>query len=594
MTDGPGPATVPAQASATVRYTRIFEEQQPRLVAYARSLTRNSWTAEDLVAEAHFRVWRRLSAGHEIDNVPAYLMTTVRHLAGAVATATRETPQDPQTAAERSGPADSLAGDPAEQVSSVDLLTRVLGQLPERWVEALWLAEAEGQSLEVVGQRIGAKQGATAVLLHRAREGMRQAFLRVQTGAPDDPACEVHWVRMPAYVRGNATARQSERLLGHIDTCDDCRHRLAILMRANDRLPALVGPALLVFALGGTGKYVLSLAAASTGAATALGGSGGAAGSGGAGFLDATRQAVTTGGGAKVPAAVAAGAAAVTATALALVLALGAGDPSTTTPDRKPLAQAPAARPSKGTAPVGDAPKGLEGSAGSEDRGKVERAWVDGGGMVVVAKDTVDAGDSTVAPVAPVGRTAEEPVGDAPVGGTPVGGAPVVAGPVDEGPVDEEPVNDGPVNDGPVDEGPTDEPPPQEGPGPEDGGSTPAPADPVEADPNPPVQENPPGETPEPEAPEVQEPPSEEPPSEEPPSEAPGQGAPETEAPPTPSPEPTPAPTPTPTPTPTPEPTPTPTPVQNPSDPAEHTDPPSPNPGAGCGDGSEEEARLEY
>ncbi|WP_404817574.1 zf-HC2 domain-containing protein [Streptomyces resistomycificus] len=84
---------------------------------------------------------------------------------------------------------------------------------------------------------------------------------------------------MPAYVRGNATARQSERLLGHIDTCDDCRHRLAILMRANDRLPALVGPALLVFALGGTGKYVLSLAAASTGAATALGGSGGAAGS---------------------------------------------------------------------------------------------------------------------------------------------------------------------------------------------------------------------------------------------------------------------------------------------------------------------------
>lgn len=192
MTDG-------SSASATSAYTRIYEEQHPRLVAYARSLTRNSWTAEDLVAEAHFRVWRRLSGGHEIDNVPAYLMTTVRHLAAAVGTATRETPLDP-TAPERVEADVRLAdtADPAEQVSAVDLLVRVLGQLPDRWVQALWLAEAEGQPLETVGQRIGAKQGATAVLLHRAREGMRQAFLREQPGAPIDPACQVRWGRMPA------------------------------------------------------------------------------------------------------------------------------------------------------------------------------------------------------------------------------------------------------------------------------------------------------------------------------------------------------------------------------------------------------------
>ncbi|WP_159051195.1 RNA polymerase sigma factor, partial [Streptomyces scabiei] len=175
MTDGP----TSSATAATAAYTRIFEEQHPRLVAYARSLTRNSWTAEDLVAEAHFRVWRRLSAGHEIDNVPAYLTTTVRHLATAEGTAAaRETPLDP-TAPERveAGVRGAGAADPAEQVSSVDLLVRVLGQLPERWVRALWLAEAEGQPLETVGRRIGAKQGATAVLLHRAREGMRQAFL---------------------------------------------------------------------------------------------------------------------------------------------------------------------------------------------------------------------------------------------------------------------------------------------------------------------------------------------------------------------------------------------------------------------------------
>ncbi|MBT2431897.1 sigma-70 family RNA polymerase sigma factor, partial [Streptomyces sp. ISL-22] len=270
-----GSPKVPAQASppasATASYARIYEEQQPRLVAYARSLTRNnSWAAEDLVAEAHFRVWRRLSAGHEIENVPAYLMTTVRHLAATAVGEARETPHDPRTAERTEAPGHGEGtADPAEQVSSVDLLVRVLGQLPERWVQALWLAEAEGQPLETVGQRIGAKQGATAVLLHRAREGMRQAFLRSQTGAPDDPACEVHWVRMPAYVRGSATPRQSERLLAHVDACADCRGRLAVLMRANDRLPALVGPALLVFTVGGAGKFLLSLTAGSAAATAA-------------------------------------------------------------------------------------------------------------------------------------------------------------------------------------------------------------------------------------------------------------------------------------------------------------------------------------
>ncbi|WP_159391190.1 sigma-70 family RNA polymerase sigma factor, partial [Streptomyces viridochromogenes] len=383
-----GSAKVPAQAtppvSTTASYARIYEEQQPRLVAFARSLTRNnSWAAEDLVAEAHFRVWRRLSAGHEIENVPAYLMTTVRHLAATAVGDTRETPHDPQ-AAERADIAARTEGmaDPAEQVSSVDLLVRVLGQLPERWVQALWLAEAEGQPLEAVGQRIGAKQGATAVLLHRAREGMRQAFLRSQTGAPDDPACEVHWVRMPAYVRGNATPRQAERLLAHVDACDDCRGRLAVLMRANDRLPAFVGPALLVFAVGGAGKFLLPLAAGSAGATAALSGQLGTA-------LHAARQAVTGGGagGAKVPAAVAAGAT-VTGMALAMVIALGTGG-STPTPTapRVPLAEAPVARPSQGPG-VGERLPGesdRDGSAGAPEVAQAEQRPTDGGVEVLAA-----------------------------------------------------------------------------------------------------------------------------------------------------------------------------------------------------------------
>ncbi|MEU1178582.1 sigma-70 family RNA polymerase sigma factor [Streptomyces sp. NPDC005820] len=327
-------SAVPAQASSTAAYARIYEEQQPRLVAYARSLTRNAWTAEDLVAEAHFRVWRRLAEGHEIENVPAYLRTTVRHLAIASGTAVRETPRDPQAdeRAERAEPG-GHEGDPAEQVSQVDLVVRVLGQLPERWVKALWLAEAEGQPLAAIGPQLGTKEGATAVLLHRAREGMRQAFLRTQTGAPEDPACQVHWARMPAYVRGAATPRQGERLLGHVDACDDCRARLAALMRANDRLPAIVAPALLLFALGGTGKFLMAFTAGSAGAAAAAGGHG-------AGLLHGVRHAAV--GGSKAQAAVAAGA--LVAGAAAFVLVIGSGESAPIPAQRTPVADAPVSR----------------------------------------------------------------------------------------------------------------------------------------------------------------------------------------------------------------------------------------------------------
>ncbi|MCX4760284.1 zf-HC2 domain-containing protein [Streptomyces sp. NBC_01275] len=485
MNDGPAAVPAPAPASAAA-YARIYEEHQPRLAAYARSLTRNAWAAEDVVAEAHFRVWRRLAAGHEIDNVPAYLMTTVRHLATAAGGAVRETPQDPQ-AAERVVE-QSRGGvhrdDPAEQVSSVDLLVRVLGQLPERWVKALWLAEAEGQPLAAVGSHIGAKDGATAVLLHRAREGMRQAFLRTQPGAPGDPACEVHWGRMPAYVRGAATARQSERLLGHADTCDDCRGRLAVLMRANDRLPALVGPALLGLALGGAGKFLAPFAAGSAGASAAAQV---AAGGHGGGMLHAVRGVV--GGGAKAPAAVAVGAA--VAGAVVLSLALGPMDSSPAPQDRTPVAKAPVASPSKDVLAAAPAKRGPSADAAEEKAdgapartGATVASWTDG---AAVDRPVVRADD--VSP-APPESTKDEPTADDPAKDDPAKGEPAAGGeeqdpgtsePGEKAPEPEpDPETPTPVEDPPVEEPSPAEPPVSAEPDP----ATPAP-DPADPAPDP-------------------------------------------------------------------------------------------------------------
>ena len=250
----------PGEETAIEAYTRTYQEHHSRLVAYARTLTGDAWLAEDLTAEAHFRVWRRISAGHQVDHVPGYLAATIRNLAVDLGHAPKELPQGDQL--ERLQSAETTTMPVPQDGAYVVMLAGALKQLPHRWIRALWLTEVEDWSLEAVGDDLGTNRNATAVLLHRAREGLRQAFLRAQPGAPGAAGCADYWERMPAHVRGTSSARQDRALRAHADGCSDCRTRLALLERANHRLPALVGPALLLAFAGGAARYLIPSAGA--------------------------------------------------------------------------------------------------------------------------------------------------------------------------------------------------------------------------------------------------------------------------------------------------------------------------------------------
>jgi RNA polymerase sigma factor (sigma-70 family) len=278
---GDGIGGVAADESAevvarTAAYAELYRERNTQLIAYATSLTGNPQVAEDLAAEAHFRVWRRLRAGHEVDNIPAYLTTTVRNLASGLGRAQREIARDwtdlpPETAASgvvtpgfavggvaAAGFAGGAAAqDPEQRASHVDLLTRLLKELPDRWATALWCAEVEDLPMESVGARIGASASTAAVVLTRARERLRQAFLQSQPGMPAAEACAEHWKLMPSLVRGTASAHRVKRVTDHTEGCADCRERLLALTDANSRLPLILGPALLAGVLGGGGAWLV-------------------------------------------------------------------------------------------------------------------------------------------------------------------------------------------------------------------------------------------------------------------------------------------------------------------------------------------------
>ncbi|MEU1944680.1 hypothetical protein ABZ554_20120 [Streptomyces sp. NPDC020125] len=246
MTEGHAPLDAAA-------YTRIYQAEYSRLCGYARTLTGNPWIAGDLVAEAHYSVWRRLRAGHPLgaDAVPAELTSAVRELSAGAG-----------------------GWGPAQQASYLEPLVEVLHELPQRWVKVLWLAEVDGLPPQDVAWRTGVSPEGAAALVERVRGSVRQEFLRAQPGYPVSAACGEHWERLPGHVQGTDSPDQAERIAVHIDGCRDCRGRMEQLVAADDRLPALTGPALLALYDRDMARFLAPLAAAAAVGAVGVAGVG--------------------------------------------------------------------------------------------------------------------------------------------------------------------------------------------------------------------------------------------------------------------------------------------------------------------------------
>lgn len=157
----------------------------PQLTRRARHLTRSRSDAEDLVQEALLQVWARQRTGPEIDTLPAYAMTTLRHATH------RRARQDARVEALEHEP-ESPGDDGPRRVLFADVLRAIAG-LPEpqrRLVLALLtrdvsyaeLARSESLPLGTVMSRLarararlrrdcGLEDGAPVASLFEGRRG---------------------------------------------------------------------------------------------------------------------------------------------------------------------------------------------------------------------------------------------------------------------------------------------------------------------------------------------------------------------------------------------------------------------------------------
>ncbi|WP_432144403.1 sigma-70 family RNA polymerase sigma factor [Streptomyces sp. bgisy084] len=338
-------------------YEEMYRRHADAVRRYARSCCRDAHTAEDLTGEVFARTLQAVRGGAGPESaVRAYLLTTVRRVAAAWAqTARREqlvedfavfavssdgAPEDDATL-------DLGADVRAMQEAERSMAVRAFRSLPERYQTVLWHTTVEDESPSEVAPLLGLTANATAVLAHRAREGLKQAYLQahVSQSLTDGGDCARYADRLGAYARGGLRMRAERGLRRHLETCPRCRLAALEVADVNQHIGALLPVAFLGWCAAG---YAVKTAVA--GGAGVAAGAAAATGSGGSGTAGGAGNAVGKGLSGAVKAGIGAGAAAVVAGAT-LSLALTASPKPAPEPEARAQAPRPAASAPQRPAP---------------------------------------------------------------------------------------------------------------------------------------------------------------------------------------------------------------------------------------------------
>ncbi|WP_156465815.1 MULTISPECIES: sigma-70 family RNA polymerase sigma factor [unclassified Rathayibacter] len=262
------------EASATAELWR-------RHAAAARSVARawsGSLDADDLVSEAFLRVLSTIERGGGPEGAfRPYLFTAIRNVAASWGRRQdRERPFGSEEDVVESGPGPE---ETALAALDRDLGVRAFRALPARWQEVLWYTEVEGLTPVEAAPLLGLRPNSVAALSHRAREGLRGAW--IQEHVTDVAAeGECRWVleRAGSHVRGRLPARGRLRVRSHLVECASCRTALADAEQTGARLATVLLP--FVAGVGGAAAYAAG-GAVSGGAGAAVAGAGGAVASAG-------------------------------------------------------------------------------------------------------------------------------------------------------------------------------------------------------------------------------------------------------------------------------------------------------------------------
>ena len=228
----------------TEAYGVLFERHVDAARRLARSLA-GAGDADDLVSEAFAKVLPVLVRGDGPEVAfRSYLLTAVRRLdVDRHRALARTRPTDDETLLDRGEP----FSDPAVAGFEATAAARAFASLPERWQMVLWHTEVEGQRPATVAPLMGLSPNAVSQLAHRAREGLRQAFvsMHVHEAAEARLVCQTTRANLGAYVRAGLSPREANRVSAHLECCRPCTAIYLELVEVDTDLRGLLAPLLL-------------------------------------------------------------------------------------------------------------------------------------------------------------------------------------------------------------------------------------------------------------------------------------------------------------------------------------------------------------
>src|SRR5215217_7685762 len=224
-------------------YGLLYRRHAGSAVALARQLTGSAAEADDLVAEAFAKVLVTLRAGGGPDTAfRAYLLTTLRNTLYDRARRDRRVElSDDMTRHDRGVQWEDTAVARLES----SLAARAFNRLPERWQTVLWHTEVEQESPAQVAPLLGLTPNGVAALAYRAREGLRQAYLREHVSDGAGARCQWAVERLGVWARDALSARERAKVDDHLARCDRCRPLGAELRDVNGGLRGIIAPLVL-------------------------------------------------------------------------------------------------------------------------------------------------------------------------------------------------------------------------------------------------------------------------------------------------------------------------------------------------------------
>ena len=221
----------------------LYERHLSAAKRAAACLARTHTEREDLVAEAFTRVLRMLREGRGPDEeFRPYLLVTLRN--AAIHSAVRGTAVSLYADVPDAFVAEDYV-DPVIDRWNAGVAVNAFASLPERWRMVLWHTEVEKESPAEVAPLLGMRPNSVAALAYRAREGLRQAYLRMHVPGPPRPECVPTVNKLAGYVRHSVPPPLTRKIRRHLDRCQDCRARADVLSKVNAEIAGVLGPLVL-------------------------------------------------------------------------------------------------------------------------------------------------------------------------------------------------------------------------------------------------------------------------------------------------------------------------------------------------------------